>query len=472
MSTSANEAVCLLPIAEIGRLYRRRQLSPVELVTACLHRIDRLNPQVNAFVTLVADNALEAARGAEARFASADREDLPPLFGIPFSVKDTLPTAGVRTTSGSPLFADAIPEEDAAAVARLLQYGAILLGKTNTPAFGWVGVTQNLLFGATRNPWNPDLTCGGSSGGAAVAALCGMAPINIGTDGGGSLRIPASFCGIVGFKPSFGRIPNFPNGPNGSLQHIGPLARTLDDLSAVYEGLAGPDERDAYSLPADLPDANAGTEKPLRVLFCEDLGFAEAVDPEVVEICRSAAGRLSQLGHEVEAGVPDWPSPMRIWQTLFTAGLARRLGPIAAERPEAFEPELLGYIRAGERLGPFDFYDAGIARTEWWQYVRDTFAHHDVLAMPAVACPPFAVDRRTAGTVAGRKVSFYGWAPFSAAFNLTGQPAISLPAGFTKSGLPVGLQLVGRRFADRQLLRLAAAAEALGPRTATPPEIV
>ncbi|MEQ9815625.1 MAG: amidase family protein [Azospirillaceae bacterium] len=469
MSASANEAPCLLSIAEIGRLYRRRELSPVDVVAACLQRIERLNPQVNAFVTVTADSAMAAARRAERRFASGEPDRLNPLFGIPFTVKDTLPTAGVRTTSGSPLFADAVPAADAAAVERLLQRGAILLGKTNTPAFGWMGVTQNLLFGVTRNPWNPELTCGGSSGGAAVATLCGMAPLNIGTDGGGSLRIPASFCGILGFKPSFGRVPNHPGGPNWSLQHVGPMARSVADLSVAYQELAGPDERDPYSLPAEPPRPEADGEPPLRVLFCDDLGFAEAVDPEVVEICRRATARLSEAGHDVATGRPGWPSPMRFWQTLFTAGLARRLGPSASERPDAFEPELLGYVKAGERLGPFDFYDAGLARIEWWQHVRATFEQADVLEMQAVACPPFAAGRRTVGTIAGREISFYGWSPFSAPFNLTGQPAISIPAGQTRSGLPVGLQLVGSRFADRQLLRLAATLELLNPWPTEPP---
>jgi aspartyl-tRNA(Asn)/glutamyl-tRNA(Gln) amidotransferase subunit A len=344
--------------------------------------------------------------------------------------------------------------------------GGILLGKTNSPTLGWIALTHNMLFGATPNPWNTSVSAGGSSGGAAVAAATGMAPINIGTDGGGSLRIPASFTSTVGFKASYGRVPNYPNGPNWATQHIGPIARSVEDAAMVLDALAAPDDRDPYSLPPvgeSFADAVGAEPQRLRMLFAADLGYAEAVDPEVAAICRDAAFRFAELGHQIDEGNPGWSSPMSCWQTLFVAAAAARLGPFLAERPDDIEEKLRELIVEGQRLAPDTYYRAWVAKNEWWQEVRSTFQQYDVLLTPTAACPPFAVGRDTVGSVAGKPVSFYGWMPFTAPFNLTGQPAISIPAGFTSGGLPVGLQIVGRRHADSTVLRLAAAYERRWP---------
>ena len=427
---------------------------------ACLARIERLNPALNAFVTLTAETARAEARRAEQALRGGDQ--LPALFGIPFSVKDTLTTGGVRTTFGSRLFADFVPDEDAAAVAAVKGAGGIMLGKTNSPTLGWIGVTHNKIFGPTPNPWNPSVAAGGSSGGAAVSAAARMAPVNIGTDGGGSLRIPASFTGTVGFKPSYGRVPNYPTGPNWGLQHIGPISRTVEDAAVAFDALARYDDRDPYCLPPAgmrFADAAGASLPPLRILFAPDLGFAESVDPEVVAICRAAALELQQLGHQVAEGNPGWSSPMAAWQTLFVAGVAARLGPFVAERAADIEEKVLEFIAAGQQMAPDAYYRAWLAKNDFWQEVRRTFEQYDVVVTPTVACPPFALGRDTAGSVAGKPVSFYGWAPFSAPFNMTGQPAISIPAGFTAGGLPVGMQLVGRRLANSVVLGLAAACE-------------
>ena len=452
-----------LSLRDMARLYRKRSLSPVEVIDASLTRVDKLNPTLNAFVTLTEETARMAARSAERQLGASD--DLPLLFGIPFSAKDTLPTAGVRTTFGSRLFADVVPDEDAAAVAAVKRAGGILIGKTNSPTLGWIGVTHNKIFGATPNPWDLSVTAGGSSGGAAVAAAARMTPVNIGTDGGGSLRIPASFTGTVGFKPSYGRVPNYPTGPNWGLQHIGPISRTVDDAAIALDALSAPDERDPYSLPPmDRPFSDAfDLTGRLRVLFAPDLGYAELVDPEVIAICQDAAADLRKLGHEVIGGNPGWSSPMEHWKTLFVAGVAARLGPFVAERSDDIEEKLLEFIAEGQRMAPDTYYRAWIAKNEWWQEIRRTFEQYDLVLTPTVACPPFALGQDTAGTVAGKPVSFYGWAPFSAPFNLTGQPAISIPAGFTAAGLPVGLQIIGHRFADALVLGVAAAFERIRP---------
>jgi aspartyl-tRNA(Asn)/glutamyl-tRNA(Gln) amidotransferase subunit A len=455
------ESIGHLSIREIARAYRKGTLSPVEVVDACLAAIEARNSQLNAFVTLTADEALAAGRAAEERLRVAG-DDAPPLCGIPFSVKDTLPTAGVRTTFGSRLFADFVPAEDCAAVAALKRAGAIMLGKTNTPALGWIGITHNKLFGATPNPWNLAMTAGGSSGGAAVAALTGLAPINIGTDGGGSLRLPASFTGTVGFKPSYGRVPNYPTGPNWGLQHIGPIARRVEDIAAIMDALAVPDDRDPYSLPARtlrFTESIGRAPRHLKVLFCPDFGYAEAVDREVVTRCREAIRCFRQFGYAVTEGVPGWSSPLQSWQTLFVAGVAHRLGPFVPERAEDIEDKLREFIETGKNLAPDAYYRAWLAKNEWWQEVRPTFEQYDLVASPVAACPPFALGAETPGTIDGKPVSFYGWLAFTVPFNMTGQPAISVPAGFTGDGLPVGLQIVGRRFADDVVLAVAAAYE-------------
>jgi len=460
-----DDQICRLDVRSIATHYRDGSLSPIDVVEAFLERIERLNPSLNAFVLVTAEAARHAARRAEDRLRTSDKESLPPLFGIPFSVKDTLPTAGIRTTFGSPLFADFVPTEDAAVVATLNRAGAILLGKTNTPAFGWMGATQNLLFSATPNPWDPAMTAGGSSGGTAVAACARLAPINIGTDGGGSLRIPATFTGTVGFKPSYGRVPNYPTGANWSLQHIGPIARSVDDIIATLDTIAQPDHRDPHSLPTCgwKYDDPQNASQPLKIIFAPDLGFAESVDDEIVAVCRKAVAVFVDMNHEVIERKLDWPSPIEFWRTLFVTGAADRLAAFLQDRSDQIEPTLRDFIIEGKNLPADAYYKACISRNDWWQNVRATFDDCDLLITPTVACSPFPLGLETPGKVAGRAVSFYGWSPFCPPFNLTGQPAISVPAGRSANGLPVGLQIVGRRFADATVLAAAAAFESARP---------
>jgi Asp-tRNA(Asn)/Glu-tRNA(Gln) amidotransferase A subunit family amidase len=457
--------VLFLSIRAIASLYRQRKLSPVEVVDAALGRIEKLNPGLNAFVTLCAEPARQAAKAAEVELAKAT--DLPLVFGIPFSVKDTLPAAGVRTTfGGCPLFADLVPSEGAAVVENLLRQGAILLGKTNSPPLGWIPVTQNKLFGITPNPWDPTVTAGGSSGGAAVAAAAALAPINVGTDGGGSLRVPGSFTGTVGFKPSYGRVPNYPTGPNWGLQHIGPLARSVADAADGLDAMSATDERDPYSLPPAsirFGDCVTRDPAPLKILFCPDLGFVEAIDPEVVDVCRQAARQFSAMGHHVTEKALDLPSPMAAWQTLFVTGIGQRLGAYLPERADDIEDTLRGFIERGRSISGTEYYNAWLTKNDWWQLIRPVFEQYDVMLTPTVACLPFAIGKETVGEIAGHAVSFYGWVPFSAPFNMTGQPAISIPAGRSRSNLPIGLQIVGRRMADDTVLSLAAAYERAHP---------
>ncbi|HXG02963.1 MAG TPA: amidase family protein, partial [Candidatus Binatia bacterium] len=322
----ADDELCWIPASELAPAIARRKISPVEVVEAVLARIEKTR-RLNAWVTVDADGARRAARRAE-RAVMQRRPRLGPLHGVPFGVKDLVTTRGMRTTFGTPLYRDHVPDEDAPAVERLKAAGAILIGKTNTPAFGWVGITDNLLFGVTRNPWNPERTPGGSSGGAGAAVAAGLAPLHVGTDGGGSIRKPSAFTGTFGLKPSFGRVPVHPFSAAWSLSHVGPMTRTVKDAALMMNVLAGPDERDSTSLPAagvDFVRALRGSLRGVRVAYSDTLGFAPAVDPDVRALTARAARVFRELGCRVDTVNPGWPSPWPAWRAIFLGGIANRL---------------------------------------------------------------------------------------------------------------------------------------------------
>jgi len=458
------DELCWMPATELASLIRRRKVSPVEVLDAILARIDALNPRLNAYVLVTAESARKEARAAE-RALTRRGVRLGPLHGVPFSVKDLVVTKGARTTFGTPLYRDNVPTEDAPIVTRLRAAGGIMLGKTNTPAFGWIGATHNLLFGVTRNPWHLDRTPGGSSGGASAAVAAGLGPLAVGTDGGGSIRIPASCAGIVGFKASFGRIPLHPASAAWSLSHAGPMTRTVADAALMLNACAGPDERDPNSLPADRADytkALKGDLQGLRVAYTDDLGFAEVVDPEVAAVCARAARAFRELGARVEEVKPRWPAPTDAWSQIFHGGIATLLAP-SLDRRDQIDAGLLRIVDETLKNPPTRYVQAWFDRLAWWQYPRALFAKYDLLLTPTIARPPFAVGLDHPTEIAGRPVSMWAWMPFTYPFNLTGQPAASVPAGFTKDGLPVGLQVVGRRFQDLSVLRACAAFERARP---------
>jgi len=468
-----SDELCWTPASELAGLIRRKKVSPVEVVRATLDRIAKINPKLNAFVTLTGDEAMREARAAE-RALTRRRPALGPLHGVPFGVKDLVITHGVRTTFGTPLYRDNVPTEDAPIVERLKAAGAIMLGKTNTPTLGWIGATHNLVFGVTRNPWNLDRTPGGSSGGASAAVAAGLAPLHVGTDGGGSIRIPAAFAGIFGFKPSYGRIPTYPPSGGWSLSHVGPMTRTVRDAALMMNACAGPDERDQYSLPADGTDyvkAIGGGIKGLRVAYADDLGWTEALHPEVRAACAKATRAFRELGCRVDTVKPGWPSPQDCWEQTFVGGLGIRLAPYLAERRADIDPGLLPFVEQALAQGPTRYVQAWFDRLAWWSHPRALFEKYDLLLTPTVACPPFAANLDTPPDVAGMRVSFYGWLPYTFPFNMTGQPAASVPCGFTRDGLPIGLQVVGRRHADTTVLRACAAFEGARPWAAVRPQM-
>jgi aspartyl-tRNA(Asn)/glutamyl-tRNA(Gln) amidotransferase subunit A len=468
----ANDELGWMSAVELAAAIRRKKVSPVEVVDAVLARIERLNPKLNAYCTVTADSARRQAKAAE-RLVMRKGARLGLLHGVPFSIKDLVITKGVRTTWGSKLYADHVPEEDAPTVDRLKAAGGIMMGKTNTPAFGWIGATHNLVFGITRNPWNPERTPGGSSGGAGAAVAAGLGPLAVGTDGGGSIRIPASFSGIFGLKPSFGRVPVYPFSGAWSLSHAGPMTRTVADAALMLTVLAGPDERDPHSLPAqpiDYLKALRGTLKGLRVAWSATLGYA-TVDPEVQAVCEKAVRRFKDFGCRVEPADPGWPSPHGAWHVIFCGGIATRLAAYLPERRQDIEAGLARIIEEALKWPPTKYVEAWFDRLTFWDHARKFFAKYDLLLTPTVACPPFKAGVDNPAEIAGRPVPDYGWIPFTYPFNMTGQPAASVPCGFTRDGLSVGLQIVGRRFDDATVLRAAACLERAQPWAGTRPPL-
>lgn len=446
---------------DLAAAIRTRRVSPVEVVEAVLRRIERLNGTLNAYCTVTADSARRVAQAAEIAVMHGD--PLGPLHGVPVSVKDLVITRSVRTTFGSRIYETNVPEEDAPLVERLKAAGAILMGKTTTPEFGWKGVTDSPLWGVSRNPWNLERTPGGSSGGAGAAVAAGLAPLAVGTDGGGSIRIPASFCGVFGLKPTFGVIPVYPASATGTLSHPGPMTRTVLDAGLMLQVMAGPDDRDPLSFPSRGTEFLAGLEhgvRGLRVAWSPTLGYA-VVDPEVRTLTEAAAKRFEELGCRVQEVDKVFDDPDPIWAPLFYAGIAGRLVGLLDEWRDRMDPGLVQVVEEGRRISAVQLGQAISARAAFYEAVRKFFVHFDLLLTPTLAVPPFAagVERPPAGPGSSR----LAWVAFTYPFNLTGQPAATVPCGFTRDGLPVGLQIVGRRLDDATVLRAAAAYEAAAP---------
>jgi aspartyl-tRNA(Asn)/glutamyl-tRNA(Gln) amidotransferase subunit A len=456
--------LCYLPATELGEAIRSKKVSPVEVVDAILARIERYNPRLNAYCTLTAAAARAAAKEAEAAVMQGDT--LGALHGIPVSIKDLVTTKGVRTTYGSKLYEQFIPDEDAPVVERLQRAGAIILGKTNTPEFGHKAITDNRVFGPSRNPWNLEYTPGGSSGGAAAAVAMDLGPLAVGTDAGGSIRMPASCCGIFGLKPSLGLVPYAPTfGGLETLSHVGPMTRTVRDAALMLNAMVGVDPRDISSLPAIESDYLAGLDagiKGLRVAWGPDWGYA-AVDPQIRRITAAAAQRFTELGCEVEEAHPGFPDPADTYQILTTSSRAARLADRWPQVRELVDPSLMAQVETGLRWSAIDFVKAAnVRRTMNDQFVR-FFSRYDLLLTPTMSAPPPRVNVEAHEAIDGRKVTRLGWLAFTFPISLVGYPAASVPCGWTSEGLPVGLQIVAPRLAEALVLRAAAAFEAMAP---------
>jgi aspartyl-tRNA(Asn)/glutamyl-tRNA(Gln) amidotransferase subunit A len=456
--------LCYMPALELRKAIRTKEVSPVEVVDAVLARLERLNPMLNAYCTVTAAAARAAAKDAEA--AVMRGEVLGPLHGIPVSIKDLIATKGVRTTHGSKLYEHFIPAADAPVVERLKRAGAIILGKTNTPEFGHKAITNNLIFGPSRNPWSLEHTPGGSSGGAAAAVATGLGPLAVGTDAGGSIRIPSACCAIFGLKPTLGLVAMAPIfGGLETLSHTGPMTRTVRDAALMLSATAGADPHDLSSLPAVETDYLAGLDRGiqgLRVAWSPDWGYAP-VDPQVRQLTAAAALRFADLGCHVEEAHPGFDDPAETYQILTTANRAARVADRWPAERDRVDPSLAIQIEAGMRWSAVDFVRASHVRRTLNEVFVRFFSRYDLLLTPTFAAPPPPINVEAYEEIAGRKVTRLGWLAFTFPLSLIGYPAASVPCGWTREGLPVGLQIAAPRFAEALVLRAAAAFEALAP---------
>jgi len=461
MLGSMSSAICDLSAVEMARLIRAGDLSARETVGAHLERIDSTNPKVNAIVTLTAGQAIDAA--ARADEAQARGEALGPLHGLPVAHKDLQPTAGIRTTFGSRIFRKFVPDSDSLLVERVRKAGGIMVGKTNTPEFGAGSQTYNEVFGATLNPWDMTKTCGGSSGGSAVALACGMTALADGSDLGGSLRNPASFCGVVGLRPSPGRVPAWPVPMAWSpLSVEGPLARSVEDLALFLSALAGPDDRAPLSITQPGVRFTAPLDRDFQgvlVAWWRDLGGIP-MDREVREITNAQRGVFESLGCIVEEAEPDWEGVDKAFRTLrfWMSGL--RLADGAKQYPERVKDTLLWEIDQARGLSATDVGLAQMKHTEIVERMRRFMQRYEFFVLPVSQVPPFDVTQHWPVQIGNTKMETYiDWMKSCYYVSMTAAPAMSVPCGFTRAGLPVGIQIVGRHRDDFGLLQLAYAFE-------------
>ena len=465
--------ICRMDAVTLASLIRSKKLSAVEVTDAVLARMDKLEPILHAYCTPTPDIARQAAKQIEKRIMAG--EDVGPLAGVPWGCKDLICTAGIKTASGSLAYADFVPDEDDVVVERMRNAGAVILGKTNVPEFGYSGVGHNPVFATTRNPWNTNLTPGGSSAGSGAAVASGMGPFSIGSDGGGSVRIPSSFSGLYGLKASMGRVPLYPGVKDErypgvssweALEHIGPMSRTVADSALMLSVIAGPDDRDNRSLPLqagfDWMASLRGDLKGLRVAYSSDWGYA-AVDKRVRDIVGKAVKVFERdLGCIVEEASPGWDNPYQAFWALL-AGESDLKGMREMERKlgDKMTPHLRDFLKTewtAEQLT-----DAMVARkavnNRMWRFMRN----YDLLLTPTLAVPPFEVGIQGPTMIDGREVEPFEWLHFTYPLNFTGQPAASIPAGWTEDGLPIGLQIIGRHLGDALVLRASACFEAAQP---------
>jgi aspartyl-tRNA(Asn)/glutamyl-tRNA(Gln) amidotransferase subunit A len=455
--------------AELAVQIRKRTVSPVEVMRDTLERIERSQPTLNAFITIAGDMAMAAARDAEA--AVMQGAQLGTLHGVPVAVKDLIPTAGIRTTWGSLIFKDHVPDHDSVAVARLKQAGAIVVGKTTTPEFGQQCLTQAPLFGRTRNAWHADRSSGGSSGGSAVAVAAGLVPIAVATDGGGSTRIPAACNGIVGFKQGLGVVPQeYAQDGFGNISYVTPMTRTVLDTALMLDAMAGVDLRDPLSTGRLKPDflaaVQSGDLRDLRIAWRDRLGNA-VVAAEVLSACQSALAAFSELGAEVSELTAPFDNPEAVW---FVNNGAYRMAQFGHHLKQHRDIMCPTFVRQMDRVASYsaaELYDAIFQRTRLYRQVQSWFDDCDIVAMPTLSRSAVPIDQDFFGPIEidNQLVENIraSWYPYTMPFNLTGNPAVSLSCGFDRDGMPLAIQLIARPGADADLLRVAVAFEAAQP---------
>lgn len=458
---------CLLSATELRGLIAEKRISPVELVNAVLARAEALQPKLNCFITLCGDEAMAEAREAERKVMAG--EPLGLLHGIPVTVKDIVNTSGVKTTFGAVPYKDNVPKEDAVAVARLRAEGAILIGKTTTPEFGSKCLTDSPLFGSTRNAWSAERSSGGSSGGAAVAVASGIAPLAIATDGGGSTRIPAACNGVVGLKQSNGVIAHSQAlDAFGNQTYVTPMTRTVADTALMMQAMAGEDASDPWSIGVPVPDfictaAPRGDLRGQKILFCMSPP-GRPVSADVAASFKASLDRLAGLGAELEEFSGDGFDVEPIWRAINHTVWRARFSKLVAEHGDVLSEAFVKQVALATNVSGVDYQEAMFARTALFRRVQSLLARGNLLAMPTITRTALPIDQDLFGTIEidGKRFDSVRphWFPWTMPFNMTGHPAVSLPSGFGRDGLPIGLQLVGRFRADAELLRASALFEA------------
>ncbi len=460
------EDISFMSACDIAEKIKSQELTSQEVTEIVIERIEKINPLINAYCTPTFEWAREIAKNADE--AVKKGEKLGSLHGIPTSIKDEMPIKGIRTTLGSKLYENNIAEEDDACVERLKRAGAVILGKTNMSPFGFIAVTNNLIFGETHNPWNLERTSGGSSGGAAASIASGLGYLALGADGGGSIRIPSCFCGIYGIKPSFGRVPVYPT--HGvhfeTLIHYGPIVRYVKDAALMLDALKGPHYGDIYS----LPDQNVNyseklNEKPkqLKIGYSLDLGFAKVIDSKVKKNFLDSVQNFEEFGWTVEPTKFKIRNPERMLLTYHTVLFGYDLGSKLKEWRDKMHPDLVKAVEAGGQATGLDFARSMDRRKIMFEQFYQYFKKYDILLTPTTGLPAFELGISFPTKIDGKIVSPTAWMPFTAAFNLTGLPAASIPCGWSSEGLPIGMQIVGKRFDDLTVLQVSKAFEEIAP---------
>ena len=459
------EEICYMSACEMTEKIKSQEITSEEITETIIERIEQINPKINAYCITTFDLAREIAKKADD--AVKKSENLGILHGIPTSIKDLMEIGGYRTTFGSKLYENYISEKDEITVKRLKDAGAVILGKTNTPAFGHIAVTHNLVFETTKNPWNLERTSGGSSGGAGASVASGISPLALGSDGGGSVRIPSSFCGVYGLKPSFGRSPRNLHGTIGwaTLDHYGPLVRYVKDAALMLDAMAGPDPSDRFTLPkqkVSYIEALKNLPKNLKIGYSIKLGFVKAIDPEVQKAVIEGAMKLEKADYKVEEAKIRFKKPELAFNTIVTAGFGYDLGKYLDQK-DKIDETLLKMIEAGMSYSAVDVKRAEHQREILYDKLEDFFKNYDILITPSTAVPAFGLGIMYPPKIAGKGASPVAWMSYTYPFNMTGHPAASIPCGWSSEGLPIGMQIIGKRFEDASVLQVSKAFEDIAP---------
>jgi aspartyl-tRNA(Asn)/glutamyl-tRNA(Gln) amidotransferase subunit A len=458
--------ICFMSACEITEMIKKQEITSQEITEIVIERIEKVNPAINAFCTTTFELARSMAKEADRRVKNS--KTIPLLNGIPTSIKDLVPVKGVRTTYGSKIFENHVPEDDAELVKRLKKAGCVILGKTNTPEFGHKGVTDNLIFGPTRNPWHLERTSGGSSGGAAAAIVSGLGHLAQGSDGGGSIRHPSCFCGAYGLKPSFGRVAMYPRIfiSGEDLSVAGPITRYVNDAALMLDVMKGPFEGDRFSLPEEKTSYFEQCDKvpdKLRIGYSLDLGIARVVHSEVEKAVMKSIEKLETYNWVIEEVKFKRSRIAEAFSTNWLITFAYDLKPYLDNWQDKIDPVLVQWVKAGLDFDATALPKAMNMRSQFYQKIYESFKNYDILITPTTAVPAFELGIPAPSTIEGKGVPPIGWQPFTFPFNFTGHPAASIPCGWSSEGTPIGMQIIGKRFQELLVLQISKAFENIAP---------